>query len=166
MSNIGIQIKDENNNNVYPCPFYPVGSIYISTNNVDPKNYFGGTWERFSKGRVLVGIDENQTEFNKVNKTGGNKNLQSHNHNFSGNTNNSGGHNHGMTTSVWYNSEGTWDDGAIYGQYNNTTHSQYRTTDWGGDHSHSISGTTASAGTGDSGNLQPYIAVYIWRRIS
>lgn len=28
---------------------YPVGSIYLSVNNVDPSTLFGGAWERISQ---------------------------------------------------------------------------------------------------------------------
>ena len=33
---------------------YPIGSVYISVNNVDPKNIFGGTWVQL-KDRFLLG---------------------------------------------------------------------------------------------------------------
>ena len=33
----------------------------------------GGTWTRFGNGKVLVGVDESDTDFNTVNKTGGEK---------------------------------------------------------------------------------------------
>ena len=33
---------------------YPVGSIYISTNNNSPQNFLGGTWVRI-EGRFLLG---------------------------------------------------------------------------------------------------------------
>ena len=52
---------------------YPVGSIYLSTNSTNPSQLFGGTWEQWGKGRVPVGVDTTQTEFNTVEKTGGNK---------------------------------------------------------------------------------------------
>lgn len=42
---------------------YPVGSIYMSVNNVSPATFLGGSWERYSKGTVLVGIDENDSDF-------------------------------------------------------------------------------------------------------
>lgn len=52
---------------------YPVGSIYISINSKNPGDIFGGTWERIAKGMTLVGVDENDIDFNKSGKTGGEK---------------------------------------------------------------------------------------------
>ena len=34
---------------------YPVGSIYITTSSISPATLFGGTWERYSQGRFLIG---------------------------------------------------------------------------------------------------------------
>lgn len=34
---------------------YPVGSVYITYNNVNPGTFLGGTWERFGQGRTLIG---------------------------------------------------------------------------------------------------------------
>lgn len=42
---------------------YPVGSIYMSTNSVDPSTIYGGTWERI-KGRFLLGADDTYTAGN------------------------------------------------------------------------------------------------------
>lgn len=57
MANYGIQFKDKNGNNVYPCPF-PIGAVYISVNNINPKTYFGGTWERVSGGFLYGRTDD------------------------------------------------------------------------------------------------------------
>lgn len=76
---------------------YPVGSIYMSVNNTNPSNLFGGTWVAWGSGRVPVGVNTNDTDFNTVEKLGGNKNakltidnIPSHDHtqrfNFQGNT--------------------------------------------------------------------------------
>ena len=52
---------------------YPVGAIYMSVVNTSPATLFGGTWEVWGTGRVPVGIDTEQTEFNTIEKTGGAK---------------------------------------------------------------------------------------------
>lgn len=51
---------------------YPVGSIYMSVNNVDPSYFIGGTWERI-KGKFLLGVDEDDTDFETAGLTGGEK---------------------------------------------------------------------------------------------
>lgn len=53
---------------------YPIGSIYMSIQDTNPSVFFGGTWERIAKGKTLVGVDENDTDFNASSKTGGEKN--------------------------------------------------------------------------------------------
>lgn len=68
-----IQLKNKDNEKMYPHPYYPVGSIYLSVNNINPSRWFGGTWEQIAKGRTLVGVDSNDTDFNIVKKTGGEK---------------------------------------------------------------------------------------------
>ena len=56
--------------------FYPVGSIYMSatmstTSQVEAA--LGGTWVAWGAGRVPVGVDTTQTEFDVVEETGGEK---------------------------------------------------------------------------------------------
>lgn len=54
---------------------FPIGSTYITQDNTNPNEILKfGTWERF-KGRVAVGLDENDTDkyFNELGKTGGEK---------------------------------------------------------------------------------------------
>lgn len=51
---------------------YPVNSIYISTNSTSPASLYGGSWERYGKGRTLVSVNESDTDFT-VGKTGGEK---------------------------------------------------------------------------------------------
>ena len=55
---------------------YPVGSIYMSvTDDTTTKvqNRFGGTWVAWGTGRTPICVDTGQTEFNSVEKTGGEK---------------------------------------------------------------------------------------------
>ena len=52
---------------------FPIGQPYITPTNTNPSTILGfGTWERV-KGRVLVGLDENDTDFNTIGKEGGEK---------------------------------------------------------------------------------------------
>lgn len=117
--------------------FYPVGSYYETSNtSFDPNVKWGGTWVEDSAGRVPVSYDSTQTEFNSVGKTGGSKYLQEHKHT--------------LTTGAKTN---TWEapNGVLAYQYQKATPSFIE--EW-----------CAKAGTGDSGNLQPYVVVKRWHR--
>ena len=52
---------------------FPVGQIVIKGDNEDYSNWLGFTWERTAVGKVLVGIDSADTDFNTIGKTGGEK---------------------------------------------------------------------------------------------
>lgn len=80
---------------------YPVGSIYMSVNNTNPSTIFGGTWVAWGAGKVPVGVNANETEFNSVEKTGGAKThtlttqqIPSHAHTFHGNAHSHSLNNH------------------------------------------------------------------------
>ena len=116
---------------------YPIGSIYISVNSTNPSKWFGGTWTSWGSGRVPVGVNTSETEFNTVEKTGGSKYLQQHKH--------------------YKNCIGWSGDGGFWvGSGNYTTLNFGKDTAAGGD----VAGTT----TGNAGNLQPYITCYMWKR--
>ena len=127
--------------------FYPVGSIFQSTNATSPATFIGGTWERFGNGRVLVGVDETDSDFSTVNKIGGAKThtltiaeMPSHTH-----TDN---------TPVKKASE------EVSG-YGLTQTSQFK------DRIIVSASGTSSGSTGGNqahNNMQPYITVYMWRR--
>lgn len=52
---------------------FPVGRGFIDFTNTDYSNYLGLKWERELVGMTPVGIDTNQSEFNTIGKTGGEK---------------------------------------------------------------------------------------------
>lgn len=144
-----IQLKNINNEKIYPHPYYPVGSIYLSVNDTNPSQWFGGKWEQIAKGRTLVGVDTSDTDFNTVKKTGGSKYLQKHYHDirYGGPTGN------GVTISctgagldVLNVNEWAW----------NKNKTGYK------DSGSNL--CTNYEGTGNSGNLQPYFTCYIWCR--
>ena len=45
---------------------YPVGSVYISVNDVSPEKFLGGTWIKISQGRVLQGAANGQAAGTEV----------------------------------------------------------------------------------------------------
>lgn len=135
---------------------YPVGSIYMNaSNSTNPATLLGfGTWVAFGAGRVLVGIDGNQSEFNSPGETGGAKThtlsigeMPSHDH--VPNRNTYGTHN----LLLRRNSNGA---GSI-GDLDSTVGEPDLTA--GG-----VALPEAEGGGQAHNNLQPYIVVYMWRR--
>ena len=55
---------------------YPVGCIYESVVSTSPATLFGGTWAALGAGRVLVGLDAADPDFDTVEETGGAKTVQ------------------------------------------------------------------------------------------
>lgn len=153
---------------------YPIGSIYMSVVNTNPSQFFGGTWVAWGAGRVPVGINTGDGNFNTVEKTGGSSvvtltanQMPSHTHTFTGNattTGSAGGHTHNIGRDT--------DGGAGSSRY--TVHGSgvsgadaTAPTSNAGSHTHSLTpkGTIASTGGGAShSNLQPYIVCYMWKR--
>lgn len=52
---------------------FPIGQIVIKGDSGDYSNWLGFTWERTAVGKVLVGYDSGDTDFNSIGKTGGEK---------------------------------------------------------------------------------------------
>ena len=107
---------------------YPVGSIYISTSSTNPSTIYGGTWERYAQGKTLVSVNESETEFSTVNKTGGEKThtltvneMPSHNHSFTSSTEVATNNHRHLTALAELRLEGQWYL-AIYPQGNYEVH--------------------------------------------
>jgi hypothetical protein len=138
---------------------YPVGSIYMNAAvATNPATLLGfGTWVAFGAGKVPVGIDATDTDFNTVEETGGTKDaiIPTHNHTAT-TTSTDAGHQHTYTrysqlqggtggSSFWVFSS-TQNTGVGYAQITSST-------------------TVANSGESATGkNLQPYIVVYMWKR--
>ena len=152
---------------------YPVGSIYMSVNSTNPSTYFGGTWVAWGSGRVPVGINTSDSNFNTVEKTGGaatvaltTAQMPAHTH-AKGTlaTASAGAHTHNLQ-----NQKAAWgvDGGGNRVMVDATsgyTAVTNKATTSAGAHTHTVSGSTASTGSGSAhDNLQPYIVCYMWKR--
>lgn len=137
---------------------YPVGAIYMSVMNINPSTLFGGTWEAWATGRTVVGVDETQTEFNAIEKMGGEKThqlIQDELPNYKMNLLSGAGANYIVKA---YAPEQTPVSGnaRYYIKYPGVT---------GSNNGYDI--TVSSGGKNQPhNNLQPYITCYMWKRIS
>jgi hypothetical protein len=61
-----IVFRNHQNEKIYPCPYMPIGSIYLSVNITNPSTYFGGTWEQIKdksvqyKCRILRDLEKGE----------------------------------------------------------------------------------------------------------
>lgn len=164
---------------------YPIGSIYMSVNNTNPSNLFGGTWVAWGAGRVPVGVNASDSDFSTVEKSSGSKTanvshthtIASHNH--GGNTGSTALtvnqiplHSHDLGVKVTTNNgDSSAEADQITVNWSNAKHfSEYNGGKTGGGqgHTHTISAsgqqTTSSAGSTSLSLLQPYITCYMWKR--
>ena len=126
---------------------YPVGSIYINAAvTTNPGTLLGfGTWVAFGTGRVIVGYNASDSDFDALQETGGAKTvtlstseIPSHTHTIA--SNNSGSN-------------------------NNLHHSNNSFVSAGDGASGTSTVTSNSTGGGSAhSNVQPYIVAYMWRR--
>ena len=115
-----------------------------------------------TKGKVLVGYNSSESEFNSLGKTGGEKNhtltiteMPSHYHYINLTTNTTGSHTHSYQKGNPGDDSITEASGS-YDEYDDMS----ATTGAAGNHSHSVSGNSQSTGSGNShNNLQPYITL-------
>ena len=139
---------------------FPVGSIYMSMISNNPSEYFGGTWVQISRGRVLVGVDENDNELATSNLQGGEKEhiltideMPSHTHV-------QNAHRHtvpmGYTNPEWTN--GMSDTNRVAGGPNERVgETTFNTSN--------ATATNQNTGGGQPMSLmQPYLSCYIWQR--
>lgn len=139
---------------------YPVGSIYMSMNSVNPSTLFAGTtWERWGVGRVPVGIDETDINFATAGLEGGEK---THTLTVEEMPN----HNHEGVYKFRYNNETEWSRILMRDRATaNSDGYNFISPDTPDTQNSEIS-SPYTGGNGAHNNLQPYITCYMWKRIS
>lgn len=135
-------------NNIFLKQIYPIGSIYMSMNNTNPKDLFGGKWEQLSNCFLWA------TE-NSPGKTGGEKE-----HTLT--VDEMANHYHILNIAA---NAGAGELSAGYGVVYDTT-KRYPINA-----KNATSGEFTGWGTQSSGenkphnNMPPYLEVYMWKRI-
>jgi hypothetical protein len=141
---------------------YPVGSIYMSTSATNPTNFFGGTWVAWGAGRVPVGFNGGDGNFNSSEKTGGSKTINiEHNHGLS-NARAAVGRADSSLATMSYTSGGN-----PHNVYFDREFSYYGGISGGSKHATDTSliyGNTNNGGSTAASVLQPYITCYMWKR--
>lgn len=125
-----------------------VGQIILSTtlNTADKVNkFYGGTWQAFGAGRVLIGAGSNGGYSFSAGSTGGEyvhtltiNEMPSH-----------------MHSSRMHNTNGA-----------GVNYLNVQKADAGMGLTVGNEGTSAAGGGGSHNNMQPYVVVYMWRRVS
>ena len=141
---------------------YPVGSIYMSVNSVNPSTLFGGTWEKI-EDRFLVATG---TTFN-LGQSGGSKDavVVSHTHTQFAHTHTYDSDEISKPYKLWGTKSGSTEPGEqISGSgkyYAATANNDYR---WLNSMSSEQPTIKSSGVDGTDKNLPPYLAVNMWKR--
>lgn len=145
----------QNWQNSFVGTHYPVGKLIFSTENVNPGTYLPGTtWELWGSGKVPVGVNPDDTDFNAAEKTGGEKThvltvdeLPAHNHslNVSGTAASAGAHTHTEDSAGAHTHTSTTSSAGGHSHTANSSGNHSHTANSNGAHTHSISGKNGSS---------------------
>lgn len=151
---------------------YPIGAIYMSTVSTNPATLFKiGNWEALPAGRVLLAQGTSTWGVNySAGSTGGEDKhtltvSESAPHNHTGSATTSGStHTHALTMRASHGKSGNggiprFGDGDVWSDYKTQNLSA------AGEHSHAITINNSGGGQAHN-NMQPYLSVYMWKRIS
>ena len=149
-----VMMPEQQNQTIDLLSVYPVGSIYLTVNNVSPAKLFGGTWERIKDTFLLAAGDTYEA---------GSKGGEAE---------------HQLTEEELPSLSGTFRSYDVY-NLNNADAADHITGVFSYDESESYgTATNMSGGKSDTvrkihlnmgadqphNNMPPYLAVYVWQR--
>ena len=139
---------------------HPVGSLFETTVSTNPGTLYGGTWAAWGGGRVPVGVNTADSDFNTVEKTGGKKTER---HEFKigykGYYGTAVGSDDNMIQAYKYStsSYGTYAyEGSTQASVNAGIQASTNTRD--------VAQASSTGDTSETSIVQPYITCYIWKR--
>lgn len=177
------EVRDEAGGS--PIGAWPIGSVFIAVVSTSPATLLGGgTWVAFGTGRMLVGLDSGDTDFDVAEETGGAKTVtlteaqmpahthtqNSHTHTQDAHTHTQDAHSHltqryptatgassGFTIDT--SMSGTLADNTLPTKAATAVNQNATATN------QAATATNQNAGSGAAhANLPPYIVVYMWKR--
>jgi len=145
---------------------WPVGSIFLSVVSTSPATLLGyGTWSAIGAGRVLVGLDSGDADFDVVEETGGAKTVAA-----AGSNAAEAAHTHSVTAqgtvaAIASFSEAATTKGAGLSNAAPSPHTHPApvftgspvASGAGSSHNHTFTGSATSV-------VQPYLVCYMWKR--
>jgi microcystin-dependent protein len=154
---------------------FPIGAIFMAAMSTNPATLLGyGTWAAFGAGRMPVGFDSGQAEFDQAEKTGGAKThaltvaempAHSHTQDAHGHSVTDPGHTHltqRYPTATGGSSGFTIDTSMSGTPADNTLPTKSATT--GVTVQNATATNQNTGGGGEHNNLPPYITVFMWKR--
>lgn len=132
--------------NEFFLSIYPIGSIYISMSAISPSTFFGGVWEKI-EGVFLLASDASH----EIGSTGGEAE-----HTLT--ENEMPKHNHNIAADVTSSTEALEYERYMASGVNAIEESQVGRY-WS-------AGTRSTGGSKPHNNMPPYLAVYMWKRVS
>ena len=157
--NITLTVEDIGTNAIFLAS-HPIGSLFETTISTNPGTLYGGTWAAWGGGRVPVGVNTADSDFNTVEKTGGKKTER---HEFKigykGYYGTAVGSDDNMIQAYKYStsSYGTYAyEGSAQAGVNAGIQASANTRD--------VAQASSTGDTSETGIVQPYITCYIWKR--
>lgn len=139
---------------------HPIGTLFETTISTNPGTLYGGTWAAWGGGRVPVGVNTADNDFNTVEKTGGKKTER---HEFKvgykGYFGATVGSDDNMIQAYKYStsSYGTYAyEGSTQASVNAGIQASTNTRD--------VAQASSTGDTSETSIVQPYITCYIWKR--
>ena len=157
--NITLTVEDIGTNAIFLAS-HPIGSLFETTISTNPGTLYGGTWAAWGGGRVPVGVNTADSDFNTVEKTGGKKTER---HEFKigykGYYGTAVGSDDNMIQAYKYStsSYGTYAyEGSTQAGVNAGIQASANTRD--------VAQASSTGDTSETSIVQPYITCYIWKR--
>ena len=158
---------------------FPVGSVFLAVVSTNPATLLGyGTWAAIAAGRMLVGLDSGDTDFDTVEETGGAKTVtltsaqmpahthvqDAHTHVQDAHTHVQNAHTHVITSqTATTGSAPSYEHGTL-----DTSSAEAEVTEVTGSTTPTNQNATATnqstGGGGAHANVPPYFVVYMWKR--